>query len=263
VEGLSDPLSMDFILLSHWKSQSFYNEMFTDLYDFCFCLSNKVTEFINNPGITLTPKLEAILKGLNKACDDVMAQLVKENPKKEGDPYNPQFIVAADSLGPAFQYSRGLSVYFPWSEPSEDSGIMPEYVKYKFHTGSSEPKKSWLAFLQAYFAKTMRDVSRDEHDSRRYLPKWPEWPKVNKEEALDEDIASLVYANEGVLGASALAGPKSDPMDKTGFESEFVTIKNYPRDTRSRNKRKREAARTFPLSETFGIFERNNSNNNH
>ncbi|HEY6660638.1 MAG TPA: hypothetical protein VI031_05840, partial [Pyrinomonadaceae bacterium] len=194
--------------------------------------------------------------------DDVMDQLVKENPKREGDPYNPRIIVAADSLGPAYQYSRGLSVYFPWSEPSEDSTIMPEYAKYKFHTGSSEPGKSWLAFLQAYFGKTMRDVSRDEHDSRRYLPKWPEWPKVNKDEALDEDIASLVYANEGLLGASALAGPKSDPMDKTGFESENVTIKNYPRDTRSRNKRRHEAARMFPLSETFGLFERNNSNNN-
>ena len=33
------------ILLSHWKSQSFFNEMYTDLYDFCFCLSNKIKEF--------------------------------------------------------------------------------------------------------------------------------------------------------------------------------------------------------------------------
>ena len=262
LDGLEDPLSKDFIVLSHWKAQSFYNEMFTDLYDFCFCLSNKVTEFIGRDGITLTPKLSDTLKAINEACDDVMDQLVKENPKREEDPYVPRLIVAADSLGPVYQYSRGMSVYFPWSEPSEDSRIMPEYAKYKFHTEFRKPGKSWLTFLQAYFNKTMRDVSRDEHDPRRYLPKWPEWPKVDRDQILDEEIASLVYANEGLLGASALAGPKGDPMDKTGLDSGLVSIKNYPRDTRSRNKRRHEACHKFPLSETFGLFARKNSNNN-
>lgn len=263
VKGLANPLSRDFILLSHWKAQSFFNEMFTDLYDFCFCLSKKIAEFKGHPGITLTPELEGDLRAMNEACDDVMEKLVKETPKKPDDPYVERIIVAADSLGPAYQYSRGLSVYFPWCRPSEDSGIMQEYARYKLNTDFREPKKSWLAFLQEYFVKTMRKVSRDEHDPKRYLPKWPEWPKVDKDEALAEDIASLVYANEGLLGGSALAGPKGDPYDKTGFESEIVSVKNYPRDTRSRNKRRHEACKAFPLSETFGLFEKNNSNNNH
>ena len=36
----SSPI-MDLILLAHWESQSFYEENYTDLYDFCLCLSKK------------------------------------------------------------------------------------------------------------------------------------------------------------------------------------------------------------------------------
>ena len=33
------------ILLAHWKSQSYFQENYTDLYDFCFCLSDFCGEF--------------------------------------------------------------------------------------------------------------------------------------------------------------------------------------------------------------------------
>jgi hypothetical protein len=42
--GLAKDFSRDLILLSHWKSQSFFNEMYTDIYDFCFCLNNKIAD---------------------------------------------------------------------------------------------------------------------------------------------------------------------------------------------------------------------------
>jgi len=264
VQGLEDPLIQNFILLSHWKAQSFFNEMFTDLYDFCFCLSNKITEFKKHPGITLTQKLADRLEAINNACEKVMCRLVKENPAKPDNPYGEQIIVAADSLGPAFQYSRGLSVYFPWSRPSEDSRIMSEYAKYKLHT--EFPKdESWFKFLQEYLRLTMREVSKDEIDPKRYSPRWLDGGKVvNQDETLAEDIASLVYVNEGVLSQATALGPsKGDPSDKTGLESEILSIKNYPRDTRSSNKRRHEGYYSFPFSQTFGLFGECNSNNNH
>ena len=160
-DELHGELIENFVLLSHWKSQSFFNEMFTDLYDFCFCLSNKITGFMRHPGITLNPEVAGVLDDMKEACQDVMKSLVKENPVKPGEPYTEQIIVAADSLGPAFQYSRGLSVYFPWSRPSEDSRIMAEYANYKLHTDFPE-ERSWLAFLGTYFKETQRPVSQDE-----------------------------------------------------------------------------------------------------
>ena len=80
---------------------------------------------------------------------------------------------------------------------------------------------------------------------------------MSPEDALDEDIASLVYVNEGVLSQANALGPlmlKGDPWDKTGFESDVLSIKNYPRDTRSSNKRRHKAEHRFPLSETLGLF---------
>jgi hypothetical protein len=253
--GLNDLLSRDFILLSHWKAQIFYNEMFTDIYDFCFCFRGKVREVTQRGGVTLTPEVLEI----NRACGDLMDVLVKENPKKRNDPVIEQLIIAAESIGPAYQYSRGLSVYFPWSEPSEDSQIMAEYEKYRFHTKFGEA--SWLTFLRAYFETTMREVSQREPDPRRFLPKLSIREVV--EQNLDEDIASLVYTNEGVLDHTfALAGPKGDPMDKTGFDSD-VSIKNYPRDTRARNKRRNEADTKFPVSEAIGLLDQAIANNHH
>jgi hypothetical protein len=184
-----------------------------------------------------------------------MARLVKENPKKDGDPDIPQIIVAADSLGPAFQYSRGLSVYFPWAEPSKDSPILREYQSYRFTTDfiTEDPKddeNNWLKFLRAYFKTTKRKVSTDEADNKRFLPHLEAKPI---EQVLVQDIASLIYNGEGTpdLRGSLGLGDKSDPSDRTGGDYDSVSIKNFPRDTRTREQRQQRAVSTFP----FPIFE--------
>lgn len=250
VAGLGDLTAKDFILLSHWKSQSFFNEIYTDLYDFCFCFVNKVKEFVQSGG-SVTPALQAIFF----ACEDIMDKLVKENPKRAGDPQIEQILVGADSLGPAFQYSRGLSVYFPWAEPSHDRRIMAEYENYRFTTDFQGV--SWLTFLRAYFHETMRDVSKAEPDPRRFLP------LLSAGDTLDEDLASLVYTGEGMLDAgSTLALSKGDPTDKTGADCECASIKNYPRDVRSRRARRRQANQQFPLMEGLSLFGTNGQNGN-
>jgi len=251
--GLNNELSKDYILFSHWKSQSFFNEMYSDLYDFCFCLSNRIKDL----GAGATKELLDI----QQACGKVMDKLVKEYPRK--DPGAPQIIVAADSLGPAFQYSHGLSVYFPWSEPSKDSHILSQYEKYRF---SADIKNPWVNFLHAYFDATKRLVSSDEHDQRR-VAAVPVNGAVLIDRGLDEDIASLIYNGEGTpdLRAALAINSKSDPTDKTGGDYEPVSIKNFPRDIRTRRTRMRQAATTFPITQTFGLIEqygRNGKNGN-
>ena len=254
--GLDKAISRDFILLSHWKSQSFFNEMYTDLYDFCFCLNNKIEDLE-------TGDRTQELKDIQLACNKVMANLVKENPKKENDPEMEQFIVAADSLGPAFQYSRGFSVYFPWAEPSKESSIMAQYERYRFTTdfATDDPKDVehyWLKFLRAYFEKTKRLVSSAESDNRRFLPHLPVTGPVPIESVLDQDIASLVYNGEGApdLRGALGRGDKTDPNDKTGGDYESVSIKNFPRDTRTREQRMQRAVTTFPIFEAFGLIDK-------
>ena len=242
---LPDELSVDSILLSHWKSQSFFNEMYTDLYDFCFCLSNKIKE-LEAGGRTSTD-----LTNIRQGCDKVMDLLVKENPKQDAQSNAQQIIVASDSVGPAFQYSRGLSIYFPWQEPSRDSHIMAQYDRYRF---STEIKNNWVGFLRAYFEATKRFASNDEKDDRRILaaPLPVNGPMII-DRALDEDIASLVYNGEGTpdLSAALAGGLKGDPNDKAGGDYEAVSIKNFPRDIRTRKARMRQAAPKFPINRNF------------
>ena len=259
--GLEKDLSRDFILLSHWKSQSFFNEMYTDLYDFCFCLNNKIAELDEVGGLSRE------LIDIRDACDNVMDKLVKENPKKENDPGIHQIIVAADSVGPAFQYSRGLSVYFPWSEPSKESPILSEYQRYRFTTdyiteSTTDVENSWLKFLRAYFEATKRAVSSDEADNKRFLPHLSVNGTVRTEQILDEDIASLVYNGQGTpdLRGALGRGDKTDPNDRTGGDSESVSIKNFPRDNRTREQRMQRAVGTFPIFEALDLIDKKSQN---
>jgi hypothetical protein len=259
-DGVANDLTTaDFILLSHWKSQSFFNEMYTDLYDFCFCLSNKIND-LRKAGGRPTP---ALIK-IEAATIEVMKKLVKENPKNPKHPDLQQLIVASDNLGPAFQYSRGLSVYFPWSEPPKDSPILSQYRQYRF---STDFENSWLDFLHAYFESTQRPVSSDEPDPMRFLPGLPTNGTAPIDQSLEEDIASLIYNGEGVpdLRGSLGRGDKTDPTDKTGGDYDTVSIKNFPRDIRTRKVRLQQAAPTFPIPEAFGfgVINQNGKNGKH
>lgn len=252
----ANKLSIDSILLSHWKSQSFFNEMYSDLYDFCFCLSNKIKEF------EAEGKTSKELTEIQKACGNVMSMLVKENPKEDPKSNVERLIIASDSLGPAFQYSRGLSIYFPWSEPSKDSHIMAQYDRYRF---STETKNNWAGFLRAYFERTKRAASNDEPDEKRNLAEpLPVNGSMIIDRALDEDIASLVYNGEGTpdLSAALAGGLKGDPTDKAGGDYEAVSIKNFPRDIRTRRARMRQAAPKFPINRNFIPIKKNGNNGN-
>lgn len=315
LDGLKVDSTRDIILLSHLKSQSFFQEMYTDLYDFCFCINNKIKEVHCKcpEGTPCQCVLPDELRDLKEACDDVMCVLVKKFPKRPKDWPDPcrepneeeredWLIVSAEFLGPSYQYSRGLSIYFPWTRPPGDRRILSEYGHYRFHLefepeptpGVHPPvmqgmqaekaqRRSWLTFLIEYFGATLRETSSAECDPKRYLPAPDDCPhdpkcppptdpcKVKKGESetveedrcpenratakkeepnpcgdereLREDIANLIYGEGPSLGSYELAGNKTGPKDPTGgiSDCECATIKNYPRDTRSRRERTEEA----------------------
>ena len=231
IEGLEDEKCRDFILLSHWKSQSFYQEMYTDIFDFCFCLRQKLRQYrpLNTAG-----------RRLLAACNRVMRVLEKERPALSKR-VEAKFIVCSEFAGPEYQYAHGLSVYFPWSRPHSDRRILEEYREYQ--VSGEDFKTSWLDFLDAYWHLTMRDPSRVEQNK----------PALDGARALYEDKISLVYTQEGPRDTqNALDSriAKSDPQDPIGGEGLYLTIKNYPNDIRDRRETKR--ARDFvTVSETF------------
>ncbi len=276
-EGLDSCLIRNLILLAHWRSQSYWEESYTDLYDFCYCLKRLGEEYVCLHN--LAEDLKNLCVKITTACQGVINQLTKEPPPapagRRGEARPSEKIIAiAEFAGPAYQYSHGLSVFFPWSRPSEDTLIMDEYAKYKVED------TSWREFLDDYFDKTMRRTRREERDEdeRRAAaenpcevyrsacepdasePEVTPPPQDMKERSreLMEDVASLVYNEEGPLGSS-FALRKPDPADPAGdSDCNCPSIKNYPHDTRPRIQRGKKAGKSkqaVPLSRGFSILE--------
>src|SRR5687768_12275620 len=251
VNGLEKPGSRcaDLIQLAHLQSQSFFQEMYTDLYDFCFCLRRKIEEYEQQGS--------EVFKPIYEAGEKVIKALEKQEAGKDGRPNSEspdKLVVCTEFAGAEYQYARGLSLYFPWSAPISTRRILQEYKGYRLSDKSHENKErfqtTWLDFLNLYLDKTRRLSSRTERQNEpRRLGE-----KRTPKDDLAEDKVSLVYMEEGPRSAeNALNGrAKTDPRDPTGDDCSCPSIKNYPSDIRNREARlvrDRRAPNIVALSE--------------
>lgn len=242
IKGLDDARVKNLILLAHWEAISFWQENYTDLYDFCFRLRTRCEEFGGG-----ADELSGLVERIRAACDKVIAQLVAGDKKIDD-----LLIVRATFAGPTYQYSHGLSAFFPWARPTRN--FMDVYEKYRFAA------TSWPRFLNKYFDRTERETRREEEEKNSRAIPGVEPEAQTDEQKLKEDIVSICFNNEGPLNtASALDGPrpvKTDVRDPTGDVCTCGSIKNYPHDTRPRRQKARKAA--FPAlpvdPETFTLF---------
>ena len=106
------------LLLAHWEAQSYNGEQYVDLYDFCDCLQRR------GP----SPQIY-------KRC-----QTLK-------DFIHDEFVLNSCYCGAIYQYSYGVSIYFPWAE------IAPSYWNLDF---VDEKAPGWGRFLKAYTQLTRR-----------------------------------------------------------------------------------------------------------
>lgn len=107
------------LVLAHWETQSYNGEQFVDLYDLCDCLQNRVDS-------------EPIIK----QCSELKEFIEKE------------FVLKSCYSGAAYQYSYGVSMYFPWAQ------VAPSYWNLDFV--SNKKVEGWGSFLEAYTALTRR-----------------------------------------------------------------------------------------------------------
>ena len=210
-KGLNDPRGLELIQLSHLKSQSYWQETYSDLYDFCMCLEREC-----KAGDQIQYEMAA-------ACGAVRAKLEES---QRG------LIVRSDYFGPLYQYSHGLSIYFPWSRPSEDIlptkevDILMRYKDYSFTTALGAD--SWLSFLEDYFNKTRRR-SREAED----MPASSRVSENGSKTGANADSSTVGTANLSV--ADALDDPRkpSPPLGKpspplTEGTGCSCSIKNFP-----------------------------------
>ena len=203
--GLNNDRCKELIQLAHLESQSYFQELYTDLYDFCLCLMVKCKGADAN----------AAQKQIYKACDSMITALKPETEKTKRGP-----IVQADFFGPDCQYSHGLSIYFPWARPAEDASehFIRNYETYAFVTELSGT--TWLEFLEAYFEET----KRDKREIR--IPEELE-ETLKRATAMFKPMSFRTAAP--ATPVTALTGGKTSPADASGDFS-YSYIKNYSRD---------------------------------
>lgn len=213
IAGLNDgnPAPKQLILLAHWDAQSFYQEDYVDLYDFCYCLMKRCEERQQDSHEV------QVLQEIHQACQNMRAVLEKD----------PEKLIALSAFsGAAFQYSHGLSIYFPWTRPVGGTMWDKEYAEYRLNT-----KTRWREFLNIYFEKTMRKTRDAEMRADGFTPRQgDDVPVTKKILALIGQIGAHVFVGEGALQKPGPDHPmgKYGPDDPTGANCDCPTIKNYP-----------------------------------
>jgi hypothetical protein len=106
------------LVLAHWESQSYNGETYVDLYDFCECLQKR----IGNVAIV-------------EQCEKMKRVIAEE------------FVLKSGYWGASYQYSYGVSIYFPWAH------ISRKYANLDFVKNS---EVGWLRFLRTATTVTRR-----------------------------------------------------------------------------------------------------------
>ena len=115
---LDDEDFMNALILSHWRAQSYNGELFVDLHDLCDLLQ---AHFSSGE--------------IFDRCKDVKDAIDR-------------MVINSCFCGIDYQYSFGLSIYFPWSE------IFSGYQDLEF---AAEAVSGWVKFLLKYLEVTCRE----------------------------------------------------------------------------------------------------------
>lgn len=216
-DGLKHSATRERILLAHWDAQSYWQESYTDIGDFCFCLTQRCNDLPEEGAVT----------AIRTACISVLRDLNSA-------------VIKSEFAGPAYQYSHGLSVFYPWSMPENIKFWPADYRNYKLNKETKEAKEAtWESFLTNYFDFTRRSPRGAEPVPKSKGVQAPRRPTL--EQDLLETIGSRGFSRDGQLAidkgdpndrTDSPATTKGDPQDATGGESSGPSIKNYPPFTR-------------------------------
>ena len=229
--GLKDRRCRELIVLAHWKSQSYWQETYSDLYDFCLCLRRLCNQPKREPQDQkhqTFAKREYDIKriAIIDACSKVIDKLRPQTGSQTDGP-----VVCADYIGPDCQYSHGLSIYFPWSDPVADANdhVLENYEKYTFTQEVGDAY--WLKFLNSYFEDTRREDRLTEDD--KYADENvtyqtnPDYMKALAT-ARASFAAAVVINTHEFMSTSALEG-KVSPPDSGGGACTCASTRNYSR----------------------------------
>src|SRR5262249_52782540 len=130
----------NYVILAHWRAQSFKREQNTDLWDFCDQLQKESCGDFDD---------------IADACDAVKDAVEAVVGRRQG------------SVGIDLQDAHGLALYFPWSLPIlREAWVLTPYSALHFPTASR-----WGEFIKTYVRQTRRELRKPEPAAPGFA--WP------------------------------------------------------------------------------------------
>lgn len=221
------PAIVDAVRLARLDAQAFWSENFVDLYDFCGRLLKKCNQMVRAHGQLLNEL------GINKDYERELREtdlirLAREiiDRCKDIRETVTRLVPHSYFIGSDLQYSHGLSIYFPWSEPGAPYvSTRQENGEFRLNTAFEAYQEGfrrfvevsgWAKFLNSFFTATLRNVRRTD---RSFVP-------VNAGASLGEGVVTEDYQPQSEF----LTGPEIKSSPDTGSTGDIWTsVKNYPR----------------------------------
>jgi hypothetical protein len=218
IARIEDPDVWRPAVLAHWEAQSYKDEEYVDLGDFCDRL-----------------RLHAGDPEIRDGCSGVIGAVGS-------------IVKTSCVSGPGSQFSTGLSLYFPWCNDavkSKDPTGRSEMERYQDLVFSRETR--WGAFLDAYLSATRREPRRAPTAtalvSFDQLPECGVIPQTSEEEeatmAIKSDGARVTTTRtsvknhpRGAQAAEPLPVRFIPPWSSKGGAAPLSRVKNHPRKTR-------------------------------
>ena len=194
------------ILSSHWQCQTLLFDQCIDISDFCQNFKKECD---------VVGKDNQEISEISRICGEII-QMVEDCAKSR-------------QLGADFQFSTGLSLYFPWSYISYLI-TRPQFLDLDFAVTkkNGNAPSGWTNFLDTYLFKTLRDYEKNTEIKK----------KIRPDQVKAKALENLAHP---VLGVNPLEKNKVDPMVKdkvdpmvkdklmTGsYIENFKRMKNFP-----------------------------------
>ena len=117
-------------------------------------------------------------------CENVLNKLKK-------------FVIISGYSGGKYQYSNGVSLFFPWSYETFDT-VRKNYEELYFYS-TLDPeikKKSWISFLDLYLGEVARRSSDNPRKPKRKYP----WAAFESDETTEQELLSITADHKRQTG---------------------------------------------------------------
>jgi hypothetical protein len=170
------------ILQVHWKCQSYMYDQNVDLGDFCELLDLECGRVAEELGECDSLELLTLVR---KQCGNVLKELKKA-------------VILSGFSGGGYQYSNGVSVFFPWSREAYEVS-RKNYESLWFAKDFKRKKLSWTDFLKRYlYEVTLRKFEPPAVEAavgERY--------RYKSGVKFDERVGTAVFAAAAAVGRIA------------------------------------------------------------